>query len=108
MVAIPDGISEEAHLRFAPIGVYETFFRQQPRYEFSGAFLFNGAKPQSLEQEGQFEVTEDTTGVERTLTIQSTGGHIPFESLEFIPLDFEERPIDFTRLEVGARRCTIR
>ena len=109
-VAIPDGVSEEARLRFAPIGVYEMFFRQQPRYEFSGAFLFNGARPQSPGQEGQrqFEATEDTSGVERTLTIQRTGGDIPFESLEFIPLDLEERPIDFTRLEAGARRCTIR
>src|SRR3954468_5476541 len=81
---IPDsvgGISEDARLRATPIFRYEAVLYQQgPRYQFSGAFLFNGAGPNLNGDEGawQFEVTEEVTeedaGTERTLTIRGAEG----------------------------------
>ena len=112
-IAIPesgDGVSEEARLCLAPTGVYEIFLRQQPWYEFSGALLFNGTHPQLTGDEGQwqFQAVEDIAEIERTLMIQRANGVLPFESLEIIPLDWDDRPLDVTWLEVDARRSTIR
>jgi hypothetical protein len=116
-VAIPEsggGVGEYVRLRVAPLFGYEAIFYQYgPRYEFGGAFLFSGAGPDFTEGEGlwQFEVTEevseDDPGAVRTLTIQGAEGDSPFESFEIIPLDWESRPVDFTQLEVGARREKI-
>lgn len=104
-IALPEGrdISEETRLRAAAIGEYEVWFRQQPQYEFSGAFLLNDEKPdtQRPEQQKQFEVFEDIAEVERTLMIQSAPAGITLESLEIIPLDWRENPIEFTPLEVN-------
>ena len=52
-------VSEEARLRSTPIGVYEFSFRQQPRYDFSGAVFFNGDEPAPAVQneQKQFEAT---------------------------------------------------
>lgn len=101
-----EGVVEEARLRAAPLGLYEFFFRQQPGYEFSGAVLFN--EPDGRAEQKQFEATEEISGTERTLSIQRTGGGVSIESVEIIPLDWKQHPLDFTQLEVSASRRTIR
>jgi len=110
-IALPEGpdVSEEARLRAAAVGTYELVFRQQPQYEFSGAFLFNDEKPgtQRDEQQKQFEVSEDIAEVERTLTIRSCAEGINLNSVEVIPLDWREDPLEFTVLEVGESKRTI-
>jgi len=97
--ALPEGedISEETRLRAAVVGVYEVHFRQQPHYEFSGAFL--DANTPSAEQQKQFEVSEDITDVEQILVLQSTVEVIKLDSLEITPLDWREHPLEFTQLE---------
>lgn len=112
-VAVPERggeVGEEARLHLAPVGVYEVHLRQQPKYEFGGELLCNGATPQLSGDEGerQFEVSEDVAGIERTLMIQVNGDEAPFESLEVTPLDWDERPIQFTRMGEDARHSTIR
>lgn len=103
-------VSEEARLRSTPIGLYEFSFRQQPRYEFSSAVFFNGDEPAPARQDDQkqFEAIEEITEGERTLLIQSAEGAISIESLEIVPLDWRENPLDYTQLEDGESRRTIR
>ena len=93
-----DNGSEEARVRAAPVGVYELSFRQQPRYELSGAFLFNDQKPRSQhDDQKQFEILEDIAGIERTLMIQRIGDSISLESVEIIPLDLRWNPLNSPR-----------
>jgi hypothetical protein len=105
-----DSVSEERRVRAVPIGVYELSFRQQPRYELEGALLFNADNPdaQRFEQQKQFEIVEDNAGIERTLMIQRTREAINLESVEVIPLDWRENPIEFTQLAVSESQRTIR
>ena len=102
-------VSEETRLRDAPIGVYELWFRQQPRYQCCGAFLLNEVKadPQLSEQQQQFEVSESIADAERTLMIQRTGEGINLNSVEIIPLDWREQPLEFTVLEVTETQRSI-
>lgn len=105
--ALPEGedTNEETRLRAAVIGVYEVHFRQQPHYEFSGAFL--DANAPAGEQQKQFEVSEDISDVERILTLQSTADAIKLDSLEIIPLDWREHPLEFAVLEASAKQRRI-
>src|SRR4029078_695110 len=91
----PD-ISEEARLRAAAVGLYELVLRQQPQYEFSGAFLFYDEKPETQrdEQQKQFEVSEDVAQADRTLSIQSPAEGLDLNSVELIPLDWREHPLE--------------
>ena len=104
-IALPEGkdTSEEARLRAAITGVYELQFRQQPQYEFSGAFLFNDetTDAQRAEKQKQFEVSEEIAEAERTLTIQSTADGIDLDSLEMFPLDWRGNPLEFTAVKVS-------
>lgn len=86
-----------------------SWFRQPPHYEFGGAFLFNDEKPdpERYEQQKQFDVSEDIAEVERRLTIQSTGNSSNLNSLEIIPLDWRENPLEFKVLEVSESQRTI-
>lgn len=102
------GVGEEARLRATPVGVYEFFFRQQPRYEFGGAVFYNDPNPDGRVEQKQFEATEEIDGTERTLTIQQTGGGVSFESMEIVPLDWRQNPLDVTQLEPVESRRTIR
>ena len=110
-VALPEGedTSEETRLRAAPVGVYELSFRQQPHYQFSGAFLFNDEELafQRHEQLERFAVSEDIADAERILRIQSATKRIKLDSLEIIPLDWRENPIEFAALEVSETQRTI-
>jgi hypothetical protein len=105
--SLPEGddVSEATRLRAAAVGVYELTLRQQPHYEFSGAFLFNDEKAQR--QQKQFEVSEDITKDERSLTIQSAADVIDLDSLEFIPLDWRGDPLEFTPLETSKSQRKI-
>lgn len=104
---LPEGedVSEETRLRAAVIGVYEVSFRQQPHYEFSGAFL--DANTPSGEQQKQFEVSEDITDAERILTLQRTADVIKFDSLEIIPLDWRENPLEFALVDANEKQRRI-
>ena len=104
----PD-ISEEALLRAAAVGLHELVLRQQPQYEFSGAFLFNDEKPETQrdEQQKQFEVSEDVAQADRTLSIQSPAEGLDLNSVELIPLDWREHPLEVTVLEAGKSKRTI-
>ena len=111
--ALPEGGdsgSEEARLQALPIGVYELCFRQQPHYELDGALVFNAEnlEAQRVEQQKQFEIVENTAGIERTLMIQRTSDAINLESVEVIPLDWRDNPIEFTALAVSESQRTIR
>jgi hypothetical protein len=105
--ALPGGedVSEETRLRAAVTGVYELNFRQQPHYEFSGAFL--DANTPADERQKQFEVSEDITDVDRILTLQSTADVIKLDSLEIIPLDWREHPLEFAPLETSEKQRKI-
>ena len=109
--ALPEGadVSDETRLRVAPVGEYEVWFRQQPQYAFSGAFLLNDEKPESQREElqKQFELTEDIAELERTLMIQSSVEGINLNSLELLPLDWRENPLEFNLLEISERQRTI-
>src|ERR1051325_9838129 len=111
-IALPQGpdIGEAARLRAAAIGSYELLFRQQPQYEFSGAFLFNDETPedQRVEPQRQFEVSETIAEVERSLIIQNVtdGGNL--NSVELVPLDWRENPLAFTLSEDSEFRRTLR
>jgi hypothetical protein len=104
------GVSEAVRVRVLPMGVYELCFRQQPRYELDGALLFNAENPdaQGSEQQKQFEIVEDTAGIERTLMIQRTSDAINLESVEVIPLDWRDNSLEFTPLAVSVSQRTIR
>jgi hypothetical protein len=102
------GAGEEARLRATPVGAYEFFFRQQPRYEFSGAVFYNDTNPQGRVEQKQFEAAEEIDGSERTLTIQTTGSGVSLESMEIIPLDWKQNPLDVTQVELGESRRSIR
>ena len=108
-IDLPDGpdISEEARVRATAVGTYELVLRQQPQYEFSGAFLFNDEKPETQrdEQQKQFEVSEDVAEADRTLMIQAEG--LDLNSVELIPLDWREHPLEVTVLEAGKSKRTI-
>jgi hypothetical protein len=111
--AIParrEGVSEEARLRVAPVGAYEYVLHQSPQYEFRSAVFYNGAQldPDDFDTQQQFKVSEVIEETERTLTIESLSDDISVEPVEIIPLDWKQRPLEFTRLETGARRRTIR
>lgn len=110
--AIPergDGVSEEARLRAAPVGAYEYVLHQYPQYEFRSAVFYNGTTPDPVGFDTQqFKVIEVIEETERTLTIESMSDDISVESVEIIPLDSKQRPLDFTRLETSASRRTIR
>jgi len=110
-IALPEGadISEETRLHAVPIGEYEVSFRQQPQYEFSGAFLFNDEKTETQrdEPQKQFEVSEDVAETERTLTIQSSAEGVDLNSLELIPLDWRGDPLEFALLEDSETRRTL-
>jgi len=109
--ALPEvgDVSEETRLRAAAIGVYELWFRQQLQYDFNGALLFNGEKPdpQRYEQQKQFEVSEDIAEAERTLVIQSTADGFNLDSVEIIPLNWRENPLQFTPLEASGSQRKI-
>lgn len=102
-------VGEETRLRAAAIGSYELWFRQQPLYEFSGAFLLNDEKPvpERHEQQKQFDVSEDIAEVEKRLTIQSTSDICNLDSIEIIPLDWRENPVEFTVLDASESQRTI-
>ena len=107
--ALPEGGDngrEAARLRVVPVGVYELSFRQQPHFELQGTLLFNAGNPHALQK--QFEIVEDVTELERTLTIRRTSDATNLESLELIPLDWRENPIEFTQLAVSEIQRTIR
>lgn len=107
--ALPEGgnsVSEAARVRAVPVGVYELSFRQQPQYELQGALLFNAENPDAKQK--QFEIEEDITELERTLTIRRTSDVINLESVEIIPLDWRENPLEFTQLAVSESLRTIR
>jgi hypothetical protein len=110
-IALPEGadVSEETRLRAAAVGTYEVWFRQQPQYEFCGAFLLNDEKlePQRHEQQKQLEVSEDIAEDKRTLTIETSADGINLNSLGIIPLDWRENPLEFNQLEVSERQRTI-
>jgi hypothetical protein len=97
--------SEETRLRACPLGAYEVHFRQQPQYELSGDFLFNEDTPRT---EHEFEVLEDSAGIERTMMIRRLDDRINLQSVEIIPLDWRGIPIEFTALEVSESQRTIR
>src|SRR6185437_15401896 len=111
-IALPEvgDVSEETRIRAAATGVYELWFRQQPQYQFTGALVFNDEKPdlrQSEHQQTLFEVSEVIAGMERTLTVQITADGINLDTLEIIPLDWREDPVEFTLLEASESRRTI-
>ncbi len=111
--ALPEGgdsVSEAARVRAVPVGVYEWCFRQQPQYELDGALLFNAGNfdPQNDEQPKQFEIAEDITEIERILTIRRTSDAINLESVEIIPLDWRENPLEFSQPTVSESQRTIR
>lgn len=105
-----DNVSEETRVRVLPIGVYDLCFLQQPRYQLEGALLFNAENPDTKrnDQQKQFEIAEDIAGIERTLMIQTTGDAINLESVEVIPRDWRDNPIEFTQLAVSESERTIR
>jgi len=104
---LPEGeaVTEETRLRAAVIGAYTVSFRQQPHYEFSAALL--DANSPSGERQKQFEVSEDITDVERILMLQSTADNIKLDSLEIIPLDWREQPLEFALLEASEKQRRI-
>ena len=104
-----DNVSEESRVRALPIGIYELCFRQQPRYELDGALLFNLENLDSQRDvpPRQFQIVEDAAGIERILKIQRTSDAINLESVEVIPLDWRENPIEFTELGVSEIQRTI-
>jgi hypothetical protein len=111
--AIPergDGVGEEARLSATPVGAYEYVLHQLPQYEFRSAVFYNGATPDpvNFDTQAQFKVSEVVEASERTLMTESMSDDISVEPVEIIPLDWRQRPLDFTRLETGARRRTIR
>jgi hypothetical protein len=110
-MALPEvgDVSEETRLRAAVVGVYELWFRQQPQYEFSGALLLHdkGPNPQRCEQQKQFEVSEEITGIKRTLMIRRTAVDINLDAVEIIPLDWRENPLEFIERDVSERQRII-
>jgi hypothetical protein len=116
--AIPtdgEGVSEEARLCAALCGVYEFVLYQAPPFEFSSALFYNqdpplDAGPLSVHPGGhrRFTAAEHDDGAECMLTIESIGDESPLALVEIVPLDSTQRPLDFTALDLDARRRTIR